>query len=1783
MEPSRPPGNQVIIPHHGPQSNGDAQRLPRPLSVDEALRFSPMTSAPVFGLDSIMRPDIGHASLLDWPLPYDTASAGRMIDILDNETQSNPDKSAELSCLQADLQRLLKGDNLTNYKFTLPSRICRPHPSSSRVPQYSEPSSHHLGPFAKTILDSTNVLYSYPSTATPLPRNTDMSSRALPTPILNQRSSEAASQESRIHGQSIPVFHGTGPVLKPVIMVPPLPPSSSLGEYQPIRYLPSSQRKVNSPNEDAAEALRIRDQKEMVDAALLRLQDLLQEIFEAEDQLQPDASSERVSSSNKFLKVAESNGDRCPILLSETHTVLQKSLRAVTNFGRLHDIPTKYLNRLQKLCEMPILSASSIDLSLESPPSEDEAMNWVRKLEDMHNSLLSISTLLQTMSGSQDMKNFCPEDTIRAIPTALNHVFDTCIIPAVECRVSGKNSALFSVYSSHKQVVGGLTSLAKRILALLASFISTVDLAEDTIVAIEFLVVKLIFVENAHNDKDSTLGFQKYEAVRRSAMDVIAKIFAKYPDQRAFILDEILVSLEKLPSTRQSARQFKLADGKHIQLLSALVIQLVQTTALQRDPGSLKSKRKPHASHKIAVQLDESDGDEQEKSDSDDNSGDGSPLRRLSNQVEPLYDNALRSAQYITRFIVQRAMASTKTGDQPYRNLLDLFTEDLINVLGSPDWPGAELLLRVLASQMVGIADHDKSPANAKNMALELLGWMGSAISQLTATAQHLSNAIDDTDSELTNYLRQLSDGHANRTLHIEDLTVINGPYRVALEYLDEQNVGKSQLSSARGYLLTQWGKTVCSIYLEGNATSANHNVQSLAKTMNEMLFDPRWLEVNSAFDRISTQQARLAYHLTVLSSPFCKAFDTIVKVLLGSITSDQAKVRSRSLKSVIQMLERDPSLLDRDASVVSVIFRCAADSSPMVRDSALTLIAKCITLKPGLEEECSRAILACSADQTLGVRKRCIGLMKEIYLQTKRHNLRLSIIEKLLERLDDHEESLAVIARQALEDIWFSPFYQSIHPTQNAPQVKVSLEELVDLIVGSVRNSENVTPSLELFLKKLLNSDEKAVQPSFDVCKAAVAVMFERVVHNSDSDDKPALSALLRSITVFAKAKAALFTPDQLETLHPYIGHLASADDLLLFRSVVVIYRCVLPHISSAHNALLKEVQNDLFKSVSKLARAELNEVMACLWTINNVLQNTERLVRLAISVLKGIKQAAAACDSTNSDQLGRIRSYIRIAGCVGKHCDLERFQANFQQTFPEMKSGSVAGYMVDFIAPYAQSNYPRELRLMALESLGSICQSWPAQFGRKPARLAFSSVFDEDARDLQNIVLKSFLDFFAMHEGKLEKLMQPTDTTNAEPTSRLGGSLKASDNDGAAALIAQNFLKHMLRAAISGQDSYAITAIELIASINRQGLIHPKECAGVLVALETSTNPLIAKPAFETHKMLHQQHESMFEREYMRAIQEAFYYQRDVVGDPTGAHYRPFSAKLAPLFEIVKTSSSKYLKKFLTNLCSKADFDLKNLDTLGNPPEHLLFARFVCHNIAFFEYGQIAELLATVACLERIVATTGTIVAHAIETDLFPMTLEPSSDGGLKPEGNAMSPDNDSLRCDPKVLKRLSIASSVILMMWETRSYLRRLYNLNAHSRQKEGKATQKDMSKAPAKVQGISGERYWEAIVRTMNSLENTESMATICKQLATLLSIDEELKVATDEDYDSIHSAGEVEDTGAAALHSTMNGSKMGKRKSSGSVDDGTPRKVKRGRPSSSKKRPSADLEDDADFD
>jgi cohesin loading factor subunit SCC2 len=146
---------------------------------------------------------------------------------------------------------------------------------------------------------------------------------------------------------------------------------------------------------------------------------------------------------------------------------------------------------------------------------------------------------------------------------------------------------------------------------------------------------------------------------------------------------------------------------------------------------------------------------------------------------------------------------------------------------------------------------------------------------------------------------------------------------------------------------------------------------------------------------------------------------------------------------------------------------------------------------------------------------------------------------------------------------------------------------------------------------------------------------------------------------------------------------------------------------------------------------------------------------------------------------------------------------------------------------------------------------------------------------------------------------------------------------------------------------------------------------------------------------------------------------------------------------------------------------------------------------------------------------------------------------------------------------------------MLWEARTHLRRLYGLNSTHKDKDGNAKQsaKELNKTTSKVHGVTGEKFWEAVLKNMSSLDSEEAMLTKCREFSTLLAIDDEFKVDRDHDAegDSLDALVDADDM------TSFSGSRPMKRKSS--VSSTGLNKRPKARKSSVGKKPSGAESDD----
>jgi cohesin loading factor subunit SCC2 len=416
-------------------------------------------------------------------------------------------------------------------------------------------------------------------------------------------------------------------------------------------------------------------------------------------------------------------------------------------------------------------------------------------------------------------------------------------------------------------------------------------------------------------------------------------------------------------------------------------------------------------------------------------------------------------------------------------------------------------------------------------------------------------------------------------------------------------------------------------------------------------------------------------------------------------------------------------------------------------------------------------------------------------------------------------------------------------------------------------------------------------------------------------------------------------------------------------------------------------------------------------------------------------------------------------------------------------------------------------------------------------------------------------------------------------------------SRHDGVSTYIYQKFMPYLTQIALSTQGDHALLATEILTSINRQGLNHPKECMQTFVALETSQNSVIAKLAFHEHRSLHEKHETILEKEYTRAVQLAFTYQHDVIqntrgamsstGDPSTAKY---TAKLHLLIDVLNISKVKIRKRLYESLCTRIDFDQSKLDATGDLPTHVDFSRFVIENLAFFEYATVDELLAAISAMEKVVTGTGSNVAHAIETEIFSLRM---GNGQVEIEpGQDIAPSTEA-DIDLGRLRQLTAGSMVLSCLWEARTHLRRLYGLmNSQSTRREGKtkANVKDLNRAPTKVPFASGDKFWDESTRIMSCLGSREAMMDQCKDFVELLTVDKDFKIAAEGEDDVAAQARLRTPSDDDEASQPPSGSGRGrKRKASG-----TPGGRKKGARSNSKgrgkksKRGSPDSDEDDDY-
>ncbi|KAH5246847.1 sister chromatid cohesion protein [Parastagonospora nodorum] len=1803
-------------------ANGGGLAYRPPPTVDEAAMYSPFVSIIPFSPEVIPFPAAEPPTPPSTLTPDQHNAAKRAVGILNDEIKGQT-TAQHLHDTLRQLQRLLHRDKLPEYNFKPMPQLATPPPDSPAKEHNGTAASDTpaLSPFASMLLRQTDVSFTPNGVLPPEPRQLATPARPAATPSQTRTPSlpQVETPNGTAHAQTghLPfpssalssVPNSTPPRPGPAVVVKPI--SGRREEYQ--RYddvvvdaTPSLPQKRQEQTDRGLAALKPHE-REIADRKIEELRDLVASLTDDKDDLE---------GSDSFRTVPTLDAD-FTVMRFRAMDNLSDKMSNIINLGRFSALPVDMVMDIQSLLQPGVTSAIKNDLFKQA----EETIEWSDSIEAAKFALKAAKMILDTMIEGRDDYRMRREEMIDTIIDLIKFIKDACIVPILQARRSGSTEDVFISATGQKRELQTVLRLCGSVMSRCAMLIGKYNLSDRALNGLEYLALELVMEQNSDSEKDSIFTIQKFEQFRQKAVDVLAEIFARHAEQQNSILNGVLSNLEKLPDKKASARQFKSARDVPIMTISALFMRFVQVAATNRESQT-----------KTAASNNNENSSDEDASDYD--PGTSSTKKRKKRNDAPaqtaqlLFKRAKTIAYTIAAFLVDRASNVSKTSDKPFRNLLDLFIEDFCNVLGSPEWPGAELLLEQVMRKMNALLQAEqtaKTTVNDKDMALSVMSRIGCGILDFKHRLKKLKREkLDVSQSNISSKLDRLLDeamsDNAKEGVNDLDLLAFDGPYRMVIEslpdYLDlHSSQDDPRLQSVSGCHVTLWLAAFLRAFPAdaGDADARPLAVAQLRERLDLMIMDHKWLSQKFKFQSISEVQSKLAAGIITMQNNVCKYVPYIVALMLEkTLDKNSSKLRSRGMTGLEQLIHKDPRVFtERNVKDMISAF---SDTSPMVRESTLSLVSTCLEHQPSLQQHFLSSILQLANDPSNGPKKKAIKLLKDIYNGPSSMDDKLRIIAALLLPSQDDEKTISELARNVLEEIIL------VHNKPNArldeSQLKLERSKRSLLIINTVQHIHATPKTVEAF-EKLFAHALSPGSANIEICKELVADMVDQIISPETGSDTQSQARIMTALSIFAKVEPSLFTVDQLQLLKLYIKVLTTTEDLALVRPTVIIFRYVFTTLSTLQVTFAEEVRASLMSNVSKLAtlavqkpesRETLVDIAHCLWALTPMAdQGLKKLCTLILSVICQLRPLSECTKEEATKNQKKIQSYAILLGTFGKVCSFDKNIEIFRETLEEQArknrvaqtiklSGdsktAVSLLLLNTVRPFTSQAWDMSVRVQALKSVGDICQGSPSLFMRAEIEKVFKLVFINGDNDLlRQAALVSFREYFTFAERRSESGAEIAVGKGAVTgNARLETSFVANENDSATLHIAQRFLQNFVDTALKYNNDLGVSATFVIASISRQGLVHPKECGAALVALGTSPIDIISQTASVEHKRIHEKQESYLEKEYMQSVRMAYDYQVDVFGDSHGMREATYGAKLGKLFEALKSGKKVTFKKFINNLCKQVDFNFAKLDASGEPPSSVLFARFCLENLALIDLATLEEVAMCLSALEAIVLkNTGPTVALAIETEMpkrFVNVQEQSGHGdfqqhlGLGDAAGFQAPITMSQLEQPTInetrLRQITAACMILRMVWETRAFIRRCYNVQ----KTKGGIPQKDYIKPAQRNNFVSGKELWESLLPVMHALDSRETMIKACYDFADILDVDREAQIGEDGEDDDLGAGYETPDEGDVTAPFPTSG-RGRKRKSNMSLGN-TPKKA-RGRPTGGKNKKRSSKTPDADGD
>lgn len=1424
------------------------------------------------------------------------------------------------------------------------------------------------------------------------------------------------------------------------------------------------------------------------------------------------------------------------------------------NLSAMEAIPADRLVRLLNVLEKNIRDGVRVCPLADPDEDEEESKLWLElAMERVMRAVDASLTSMYILTSPNMPKRIYLEDVIDRVVVFCKFQLVNTIYPSFDpvYRVETKAKAKSSSKDDHsgsgrkkRQSHGGvvkdksiqtLYNKIHELVGLLSELLNIQVLTDTAVLHASTLGVAPFFVEGVNE-------------LQLSALRLVTSIFTKYDKHRRLLLDDILASIARLPSSKRSLRTYRLSSDEHIQMLTALVLQLIQCVVVL--PEKLQDQLNLKVKEELQAKSKQGQVKEEEKKEEIVSNLDRDVL------IVGKYDTAMRTAANFLSVFLNKC--GNKSEEIDYRPLFENFVQDLLTTVNKPEWPAAELLLSLLGTLLVNNFVNKGTDMALRVASLDYLGVVAARLRKDAVQSQlkvdHIDQIIREIKAEESKEEessgKSVKQGKEDNLDEEEERTQFL--QRVLLDYLAVNGHNDQALIFARHFYLAQWYKDTsidkkkspskspskkknrrkkrkdASSEEESDPTSDDEDDDKEDARLNDNVLNNsekfRIIELRKNFlvgkirpfqDYVSSgsrQQvmqtyldytsAELITRFLASKRPFSHSFDVYLKQILRVLTESSIAIRTKAMKCLTMVVEADPGVLGRLDMQLGVR-HSFLDHSTSVREAAVDLVGKFVLSRPELIDTYYEMLSVRILDTGVSVRKRVIKILKDICIECPDFPKIPEICVKMIRRVND-EEGIRKLVMEVFQNMWFTPVRE--RPTLDTQSLIRKVMNITDVVATSREIGMEWFEQLlvSLFRPREDKDDSTKVHAEppkalLTACKQIVDCLIENVLRleESNSQNKGSnqrLVACLTTLNLFAKIRPQLLVNHAI-TLQPYLSlKCQTQGDYQIISSVARTLELVVPLMEHPSETFLAQLEEDSVKLILLHDRSVVASCLSCLGSIVNNVTRNFKLIRDCFNKYYGILRDAKEKETfvrhpTSNQYRPLVRRALFTVGLLLRHFDFT------DKDVIEGLDADIKNQVFETLM-YFVGLSDKDIQFYTLRAIGSLCiRHYEFMLQTELKSLYHNLLTTNEAPVPMRVQVLNNIEMYLEEE---EQRMIRQDQEWAKMSKRENLKEMGDVTSGMASTVIQLYLKEILEAFLHPDVGVRHAALKVIQLILAQGLVHPVQIVPYLICMSTDMEKVVSHSADKQLQDIEKKYPGFIHMKSQLGIRLSFklhcILQQDPKGEPVPVRgFRHVEGEPLPtalngfLYSILRSTKQQRRALVLSVL---KQFDEQAKTSLS---QMLYYA----DNLAYFPFQVQDEPLFIIHHVDIMISVTGTNLMQTFREALIPLNNQEQRlnlETGQPELVPAIEPDEDEDE-DPEVLfARVPADTSVLqdiitsfqgcLLLLVLKQHLKDLYGFT------DAKITQYSPSEA-AKV-------YEKAVNRRSNAIFNPKATLSKLKE-------------------------------------------------------------------------------------